>query len=109
VVIGDRRKFVSALIGIEPDTVADWAGRQNLSFTTYRDLTTKPEVHELVRQAVDAVNGELAQVEEIKQFRLLPAELDEEEGQLTATQKVKRAAVATRYADLIDDMYGDAS
>jgi long-chain acyl-CoA synthetase len=109
VIIGDRRKFVSALIGIEPDTVADWAGRRNLSFTTYRDLTTKPEVQELVRQAVDAVNAELAQVEEIKQFRLLPAELDEEEGQLTATQKVKRAAVATRYADLIDDMYGDAS
>jgi long-chain acyl-CoA synthetase len=109
VVLGDRRKFVSALIGIEPDTVADWAGRQNLSFTTYRDLTTKPEVLELVREAVDAVNAELAQVEEIKQFRLLPAELDEEEGQLTATQKVKRAAVAAHYADLIEEMYGDAS
>jgi long-chain acyl-CoA synthetase len=104
-VIGDRRRFVSALIGIEPDTVADWAGRRRLSFTTYRDLTTKPEVVELVREVVDAVNAELAQVEEIKAFRLLPAELDEEEGELTATQKVKRAAIAARYADLIEDMY----
>ncbi|MCU1374533.1 MAG: AMP-dependent synthetase and ligase, partial [Actinomycetia bacterium] len=105
IIVGDRRKFVSALIGIEADTVADWAGRQNLSFTTYRDLTTKPEVLELVREAVGAVNAELAQVEEIKSFRLLPAELDEEEGELTATQKVKRAAIAGRYAPLIEEMY----
>jgi long-chain acyl-CoA synthetase len=107
IVVGDRRKFVSALIGIEPDTVADWAGRRQLSFTTYRDLTTKAEVVGLVREAVDAVNVELAQVEAIKAFRLLPAELDEEEGELTATQKVKRAAIERRYAALIEEMYED--
>ncbi len=67
-VIGDRRKFVTALIGIEPDTVADWAGRRQLSFTTYRDLASKPEVVELIKEAVDAVNAELAQVEEVKAF-----------------------------------------
>jgi long-chain acyl-CoA synthetase len=104
-VIGDRRKYVTALIGIEPDTVADWAARRQLSFTTYRDLSTKPEVVELVREAVDAVNAELAQVEAVKAFRLLPAELDEEVGELTATQKVKRAAVAARYGELIEEMY----
>jgi long-chain acyl-CoA synthetase len=108
IVVGDRRKFVSALIGIDADTVADWAGRRQLSFTTFRDLAAKPEVEALVREAVDAVNAELAQVEEIKAFRLLPAELDEEEGELTATQKVKRAAITLRYADLIDEMYGEA-
>jgi long-chain acyl-CoA synthetase len=107
IVVGDRRRFVSALIGIEPDTVADWAGRRQLSFTTYRDLTTKAEVVGLVREAVDAVNVELAQVEAIKAFRLLPAELDEEEGELTATQKVKRAAIERRYAALIEEMYED--
>ncbi|MCU1486342.1 MAG: fadD [Actinomycetia bacterium] len=109
IVVGDRRKFVSALIGIEPDTVADWAGRQQLSFTTFRDLTTKPEVQALVRAAVDGVNAHLAQVEEIKAFRLLPAELDEEEGELTATQKVKRAAIERRYAPLIEEMYSGAT
>jgi long-chain acyl-CoA synthetase len=106
IVVGDRRKFVSALIGIEPDTVADWAGRRQLSFTTFRDLTSKPEVQELVRATVEEVNADLAQVEAIKAFRLLPAELDEEEGELTATQKVKRAAIERRYAALIDEMYG---
>ena len=105
IVIGDRRKFVSALIGIELDTVSDWATRRNLSFTTYRDLASKPEVVELIGETVAAVNAELAQVEEVKVFRLLPSELDEEDGELTATQKVKRAAIATRYADLIEEMY----
>ena len=105
IVIGDRRKFVSALIGIDLDMVSDWATRRNLSFTTFRDLTAKPEVVELIGDAVAAVNAELAQVEEVKVFRLLPSELDEEDGELTATQKVKRAAIATRYADIIEEMY----
>jgi long-chain acyl-CoA synthetase len=106
IVVGDRRRFVSALIGIDADNVAAWASRRQLPFTTYDDLAGKPEVEALVREAVEDVNGELAQVAEIKAFRLLPAELDEEEGELTPTQKVKRAAIASRYAHLIDEMYG---
>ena len=80
-----------------------------LSYTTYRDLTTKPEVRELVGQWVEEVNKELAQVETIKRFELLPKELDQEEGELTATQKVKRSAIATEFASLIDSMYAGAS
>jgi long-chain acyl-CoA synthetase len=105
VVIGDRRKYLTALIGIEPDTVGDWATRRRLGYTTYRDLTTKPEVRELVQGVVDEVNKELAQVETIKRFELIPKELDHEEGELTATQKVKRAAIATEFTDLIEGMY----
>jgi long-chain acyl-CoA synthetase len=105
VVIGDRRPYLTALIGIDGDTVADWATRRNLSFTTYGDLTRRPEVLELVREQVEAANAQLAQVETIKRFELLPAELDEEEGTLTATQKVKRAAIARRYETLIEGMY----
>ena len=103
--VGDRRKHLAALIGIEADTVGDWAARRGLSFTTYRDLAAKPEVEALVREWVDQVNGELAQVETIKAFRLLPKELDHEEGELTATQKVKRKAIAEEFAPLIEDMY----
>ena len=105
VVIGDRRKYLTALIGIEPDTVGDWATRRHLSYTTYRDLTTKPEVRGLVQGVVDEVNKELAQVETIKRFELIPKELDHEEGELTATQKVKRSAIAKEFSDLIEAMY----
>ncbi len=105
VVIGDRRKYLTALIGIEADTVGDWATRRGLAFTTYRDLSAKPEVNELINDWVAEVNRELAQVETIKRFELLPKELDPEEGELTATQKVKRAAIAREFDQLIESMY----
>lgn len=107
VVIGDQRKFLSALIGIELDVVADWAGRRKLGFTTYRDLTEKSEVRDLIAEEVRKVNAELAQVEQIKAFRLIPKELDHEDGELTATQKVKRSALADRFRDLVDSIYGE--
>jgi long-chain acyl-CoA synthetase len=105
VVIGDKRKYLTALVGIEADTVGDWASRHNVSFTTYRDLSTKPEVRALIDEWVSEVNTELAQVETIKRFELLPKELDHTEGELTATQKVKRASIADEFGDLIERMY----
>ena len=105
VVIGDRRKYLTALIGIEFDTVGDWAGRRQLPYTTYEDLSSKPEVLELMQGVVDEVNAELAQVETIKRFALMPKELDPEDGELTATQKVKRAALEQQFSGLIEAMY----
>jgi long-chain acyl-CoA synthetase len=105
IVIGDRRKFLVALIGIELDTVGDWALQQKLPFTTYADLTTKPEVHELVRRVVDEVNPQFAQVEMVKQFDLLPKELEQEDGEVTATQKVKRNAIEQEFASMIEALY----
>ena len=105
IVIGDKRKYLTALIGIELDTVANWATRRGLGFTTYHNLTTKPEVRELIAEWVEAVNQDLAQVEKVKRFDLLPKELDHEEGELTATQKVKRAAIAREFEELIEAMY----
>jgi long-chain acyl-CoA synthetase len=105
IVIGDRRKYLTALIGVELDTVGAWALSRQVPYTTYEDLTTKPEVHELVTQVIEETNERFARVETIKQFRLLPKELDTEDGELTATQKVKRAAIVDRYGDLIEGMY----
>ncbi|HEX9259033.1 MAG TPA: long-chain fatty acid--CoA ligase [Acidimicrobiales bacterium] len=105
VVIGDRRKYLTALIGIELDTVGDWATRRFMPYTTYEDLSHKPEVRQLVSEWVDHVNRNLAQVEQIKDFRLMAHELAHEDGQLTATMKVKRKAVAEQFADLIEEMY----
>jgi long-chain acyl-CoA synthetase len=105
IVVGDRRPFLTALIGIELDTVAEWAQRRGLTYTTYRDLSNKPAVVELVQSIVDLVNARHAPVEQIKRFRMLPKELDHEDGELTATQKVKRAAIAKLFADLVEEMY----
>jgi long-chain acyl-CoA synthetase len=108
VVIGDRRPYLTALIGIELDTVGEWAQRRGLPYTTYRDLSEKPEVRELVQSIVDEVNVRHATVEQIKKFTMLPKELDHEDGELTATQKVKRAAIAKLFADLVEQLYAPA-
>jgi long-chain acyl-CoA synthetase len=105
IVIGDKRKYVTALIGIELDTVGDWATRSRIPYTTYKDLSEKPEVRRLIGDWVEEVNKELAQVEQVKKFAMLPKELDHEEGELTATQKVKRRAIAAMFADLVESLY----
>jgi len=105
IVIGDRRPYLTALIGIELDTVGDWAQHRGLPYTTYRDLGSKPEVIKLVQGIVDEVNSRFATVEQIKKFRMLPKELDHEDGELTATQKVKRSAITKLFGDLVDEMY----
>jgi long-chain acyl-CoA synthetase len=104
-VIGDGRKHLCALVGIELDTVGEWAQRKQLGYSTYRDLSEKPEVIELVDGVVKDVNSRFASVEQIKAFRLLPKELDHEDGELTATQKVKRSAIAAAFEDLVESMY----
>jgi long-chain acyl-CoA synthetase len=106
IVIGDGRKYLTALVGIESDTVGNWATQRRLAYTTYADLASKDEVRQLVAEAVAEANTDLAQVETIKDFRLLPKELDQEDGEVTATQKVKRAAITRDFSALIDEMYG---
>lgn len=104
-VIGEGRKYLTALIGIEMDTVGDWALRRNLTYTTYRDLTEKPEVVELIHGVVEKTNEKFARVENIRKFALLPKELDHEDGELTATQKLKRSAMMDLFGDLVESMY----
>ena len=106
VVIGDQRAYLVALIGIEYETVGHWAQQRKLPYTTYRDLSEKPEVLELVQQIVTEVNTRFASVEQIKKFRMFPKELDHEDGELTATQKVKRSALGKMFDDLVESMYG---
>ena len=76
-----------------------------MTFTTYGDLASKEPVRELIGEWVEQVNGELAQVEQVKRFSLLRKELDHEDGQLTATQKVKRAAISDEFADEVEELY----
>ena len=104
-IIGDRRNYLTALIAIEMDVVGDWATRRSIPYTTYRDLSEKPEVIELIQGVVNETNQKFASVEQIKKFRLIPKELDHEDGELTATQKLKRSAMSQMFGVLIEDMY----
>ncbi|MDH3306482.1 MAG: AMP-binding protein [Acidimicrobiia bacterium] len=104
-VIGDGRKYLTALVGIELETVGDWALRKNIPYTTYRDLTERPEVMELIQGIVDKTNEKFARVEQIKYFRMIPKELDHEDGELTATQKLKRSAMLDAFNELVESMY----
>ena len=107
IVIGDRRPYLVALVGIEADTVGDWATRQKVPYTTYADLSRRPEVAELIGGVVEEANGDFAQVETVKRYALLDKELDHEEGELTATQKVKRAAIAKEFEPMIEGLYSN--
>ena len=104
-VIGDGRKFVTALIGIELDVVGDWAQRKGIAYTTYRDLSEKAEVLELMQQLVTETNAKFSTVEQIKKFRMIPKELDHEDGELTATQKLKRSSMVEMFGELVESMY----
>ncbi len=104
-VIGDNRNYLTALVGIEFDTVGDWATRRNIPYTTYRDLGEKPQVLKLIQGVINETNSKFARVENIRKFRMLPKELDHEDGELTATQKLKRESMEEMFGELIVDMY----
>jgi long-chain acyl-CoA synthetase len=106
-VIGDRRPYLTALIGIELDTVGNWAQRKRIPYTTYRDLAEKEPVLKLVQKIIKEVNENFARAENVRKFRMIPKELDHDAGELTATQKVKRTTLHERFAELIEDMYGN--
>ena len=103
-VIGDRRKFLTCLVAIEFDTVSNWALRKKIPFTTYRDLTEKPEIRELVSKEIVRANEETSSLQ-IRKFELIPKELDHEDGELTATQKIKRSVIVEQFSELVESMY----
>lgn len=105
IVIADGRKFVSALIQLEFDTVGKWAESRRIAFTHFRSLAETAEVRELVQQEVSRANAGLAPVSQIKRFHLLTKELDHDDGEVTATMKVRRASIYRTYAKEIEMLY----
>lgn len=108
IVTGDGRKFLGALIQIDFDNVGLWASERKLPYTNYKSLTQLPQVHELVDQIVRDVNERFARVENIRKFVILQKELDHDDGELTATQKVRRSIVDTKFAQELEIIYGKA-
>jgi long-chain acyl-CoA synthetase len=105
VVIGDRRKFLSCLVMIDHETVAQFAQETNVPFSNFASLCRAPEVQELIRGEIERVNRQLARVETIKTFRLIEQLLTPEDEELTPTMKLRRTFVNVKYKDLIEDMY----
>jgi long-chain acyl-CoA synthetase len=105
VVIGDGRKYLTALILIDEDNVTKYAQDNRIPFTTFADLTKNSEIRKLIESEVARVNKTLSKVESIKKVELLPRRFYEEDGDVTPTKKVKRRFLEDRYKDLIDKLY----
>jgi long-chain acyl-CoA synthetase len=108
VVIGDRRKFLSCLVMLDHETVAQFAQEQNVPFTNFASLCRTKEVQELIWSEIERVNKDLARVETVKKFRLIEQILTPEDEELTPTMKLKRSLVNVKYKQVIDEMYADA-
>ena len=105
IVIGDKRKFISAIIVLDEENVVKHAQDNKIQFSTYRDLTQNEQIRRHIQSEVNAVNRNLSRVEQIKKFAILPKKLYEEDGEVTPTMKVKRTYINEAFRDLIDGMY----
>ncbi|WP_129632723.1 long-chain fatty acid--CoA ligase [Candidatus Oscillochloris fontis] len=107
VVFGGDWPFVTTMINIDFGNVGKWAESRQISYTTYTDLSQKPEVYALIRKDVERANADMPNAAQIKRFLLLHKELDADDGELTRTRKVRRRLVAQRYKEIVDALYGD--
>lgn len=105
IVIGDRLKFIAALIVLDEENVIQYAQDNKIPFTTYESLTKCPEIVELIDLEVQEVNKTLSHVETVKKFTIVPKKLYEEDGEVTPTMKVKRKYINEKFGDLIKAMY----
>ncbi|HET9205414.1 MAG TPA: AMP-binding protein [Burkholderiaceae bacterium] len=114
VAFGDKREKVCAFINIDFDAVGNWAEKRNLPYAGYTDLSSKPEVFDLIRDCVEQVNADLATDDklaggQISRFLILHKELDADDGELTRTRKVRRGHIGEKYQVLVDALYGGKS
>ncbi|MGX9431807.1 MULTISPECIES: long-chain fatty acid--CoA ligase [Bradyrhizobium] len=110
VVLGAGRDALASMICIRYSIISKWAEKSRISFTTYSDLSSRPEVYALLRKEVETVNASLPPAQRISRFLLLYKELDADDGELTRTRKVRRGVINEKYADIIDAIYrGDAN
>lgn len=105
IVFGDQRRYVSALIEIDFENVAQWARQHQIPYTGYMSLSQNEKVVQLIGREVAQLNERLARVEQVKKFRILPKELVPEDGDTTPTRKVKRTHAYKLFGDIVEAMY----
>ena len=102
--IGDNRKYCTALVALDPDSLPQFAEKFGVKGDP-SEVSRHPEVIKVIEEQIKTVNGKLASWESIKYFRILPGELSEQAGELTPSLKIKRKVVTNRYSELISEMY----
>jgi len=107
IVHGEGRKFISAIITLDPEPLLEWAQQNNHAGSTAQELAAEPAVHELIDGYVDELNSKLERWETIKKFLILPRDLTVEDGELTPSMKVRRAVVERQNMDQLDRLYAD--
>ena len=107
VLAGPRKAYASAIVIINYETVRRWAGQRRVAYTTFAELSQKPEVYDLVQHDIDRVNSDLPPGSRLKKYVLLYKEFDPDAGELTRTRKLRKSVLEERYRELIDAIYGD--
>ena len=105
VVLGDKRAYLAAIVCIRFPIVSKWAEQNRMSFTTYSDLSSRPEVYRLIAGEIERMNASLPPAQRVAKFALLYKELDADDGELTRTRKVRRGVVSEKYVDIIEAIY----
>ncbi|MGB9697953.1 MAG: AMP-binding protein [Thermodesulfobacteriota bacterium] len=104
--IGDQRPYVSCVICIDYGVVGKWAEDRNIAYTSYPELSQKPEVYNLIKKEIIKMNKDLPPPARVRKFVNLYKEFDADDDELTRTRKLRRAFVETRYKDIVDALYG---
>jgi long-chain acyl-CoA synthetase len=105
VVVGENRKYISALVVPEFEALSEWARQKGIEYRDRSELVRHPEVNKLVQGIIDKINSGLARYEQIKKYVITEHPFTEEGGELTPSQKIKRRVVEKKYKDLIDSLY----
>jgi long-chain acyl-CoA synthetase len=108
IVFGHQRPFVAAIVAIDLGTVGSWAERRNLAYTSFQDLSAKPEVRELIGDEIRRSNESLPVASRIGRFMLLNKEFDPDDNEITRTRKIRRRFVAEKYAAVVEALYSGA-
>jgi long-chain acyl-CoA synthetase len=108
IVFGHQRPFVAAIVAIDLGTVGNWAERRNLAYTSFQDLSAKPEVREKVRDEIRETNASLPTASRIGRFTLLNKEFDPDDNEITRTRKIRRRFVTEKYAAVVEALYSGA-
>jgi long-chain acyl-CoA synthetase len=105
VAFGHDKPFVAAMVAVDLNTVGNWAERCGVSYTSYADLSQKPEVRALIRDEIRKSNETLPEATQVQRFLLLTKDLDADDAEMTRTRKVRRRFVVEKYANVIETFY----